>query len=251
MQVAAEVADAGAIPYGLSQYETLLSGNTLDVFKRNPRDLTVNNVAVVQDPFNVASSSGIVHSIDRVLVPGSEASLYDYVRTNSFFSTLLAAVHAADLQETLSDPTATFTLWAPDDGAYWDESLLEPENQDLLRDTLLYHVTPREVVTDDLAVGQEYETAFGATIEVTGTSAGGDFVLNNNALVKDVHFPGSSLSASDQRLWRLGVEIESCRTIRDRAETSKAPRTIYAVATASTRRHALGPTECCTPCRKC
>jgi len=66
------------------------------------------------------------------------------------FSTLVAAVTAAGLAETLSGP-GPFTVYAPVNDAFAAlpegtvESLLQPENKGQLTNVLLYHVDDRKL----------------------------------------------------------------------------------------------------------
>lgn len=72
------------------------------------------------------------------------------------FSTLVVAVQAADLVDTLKGP-GPFTVFAPTDEAFAKlpagtvESLLEPENKDQLVAILTYHVVPGRVPAANLA----------------------------------------------------------------------------------------------------
>ncbi len=74
------------------------------------------------------------------------------------FETLVAAVSAADLVDTLNGP-GPFTVFAPTDDAFADlppgtvETLLEPENRGQLTDILLYHVDDRHLRSVDLPHG--------------------------------------------------------------------------------------------------
>ena len=72
------------------------------------------------------------------------------------FNTLVAAVQAAGLVETLKGP-GPFTVFAPTDAAFAAlpagtvENLLLPENRDQLASILTYHVVPGKVMSGDLA----------------------------------------------------------------------------------------------------
>jgi uncharacterized surface protein with fasciclin (FAS1) repeats len=91
------------------------------------------------------------------------------------FDTLLAAVKAADLSETLSSE-GPFTVFAPTDEAFGAlpegtlDELLKEENQDQLRSILLYHVVPGEYKAEDLAGDvQNLDTAGEQSLRVDGT----------------------------------------------------------------------------------
>ncbi|MEM9783114.1 MAG: fasciclin domain-containing protein [Pseudomonadota bacterium] len=92
------------------------------------------------------------------------------------FETLVAAVQAAGLVETLQGE-GPFTVFAPTDEAFAAlpegtvENLLKPENKDQLVAVLTYHVVPGKVMSSDLA-GQKVspETVQGTTVDIDATS---------------------------------------------------------------------------------
>lgn len=77
------------------------------------------------------------------------------------FSTLVAAVQAAGLAETLSGP-GPFTVYAPVNDAFAAlpagtvETLLKPENKGQLTDVLLYHVDERKLTANMFPTGSNY-----------------------------------------------------------------------------------------------
>lgn len=88
------------------------------------------------------------------------------------FTTLVAAVEAAGLVETLKGP-GPFTVFAPTDAAFAAlpagtvEDLLKPENKDKLVAILTYHVIPGAVMAADLTEGQKAATVNGAEVTIT------------------------------------------------------------------------------------
>jgi uncharacterized surface protein with fasciclin (FAS1) repeats len=92
------------------------------------------------------------------------------------FTTLVAAVEAADLGETLSGE-GPFTVFAPTDDAFAAlpegtvESLLEPENQEQLAAILTYHVVPGEIMAADVTSG-EVTTVNGETFTIEANDDG-------------------------------------------------------------------------------
>ncbi len=83
----------------------------------------------------------------------------DIVQTaidNGSFKTLVAAVKAAGLVDTLKGP-GPFTVFAPTDDAFAKlpggtlENLLKPENKKQLVAILTYHVMPGKVMSKDIA----------------------------------------------------------------------------------------------------
>ena len=94
-----------------------------------------------------------------LLVGGTAAHAADIVETAAnagSFDTLVAAVEAAGLAETLKGE-GPFTVFAPTDEAFARlpegtvDSLLQPENRDQLVALLTYHVVHGKVLSSDLA----------------------------------------------------------------------------------------------------
>ncbi len=93
------------------------------------------------------------------------------VETESL-STLVAAVKAGDLVETLSSE-GPFTVFAPTNEAFSKlpdgvlDMLLKPENKDKLVAVLTYHVVAGNVMSTDLSNNMKAETVNGAEATVT------------------------------------------------------------------------------------
>ena len=93
------------------------------------------------------------------------------------FKTLVAAVKAADLVDTLKSE-GPFTVFAPTDEAFAKlpkgtvEELLKPENKEKLKAILAYHVVPGKVLAADVVKldGKKVKTVQGSplTIKVSG-----------------------------------------------------------------------------------
>ena len=104
--------------------------------------------------------------------------IVDIAAGNDDFSTLVAAVQAAGLVETLKGD-GPFTVFAPTNDAFAAlpegtvESLLLPENKDQLVAVLTYHVVPGAVTSDQLA-GQRLNVATvqGSTVHIDATHGG-------------------------------------------------------------------------------
>ncbi len=86
------------------------------------------------------------------------------------FNTLVAAVTAAGLAETLSGP-GPFTVFAPTDEAFAKlpagtvEDLLKPENKEKLVAILTYHVVPGKVLAADVSTSSP-KTVNGKELEI-------------------------------------------------------------------------------------
>ncbi|MGJ8587839.1 MAG: fasciclin domain-containing protein [Yoonia sp.] len=93
----------------------------------------------------------------------SEPDIVDIAASNGNFNTLVAAVTAAGLVDTLKGE-GPFTVFAPTDEAFAKlpagtvDTLLMPENIDQLTAILTYHVVPGAVTSDQLA-GQRLSVA--------------------------------------------------------------------------------------------
>ncbi len=88
-------------------------------------------------------------------------TIVEIAASDERFSTLVAAVSAADLAETLSGP-GPFTVYAPVNDAFAAlpagtvETLLKPENKDQLTNVLLYHVDDRNLPAAGIPSGSNY-----------------------------------------------------------------------------------------------
>jgi uncharacterized surface protein with fasciclin (FAS1) repeats len=111
---------------------------------------------------------------------------------NPDFSTLVAALSAAGLVETLQGE-GPFTVFAPTDAAFAAlpegllEKLLLPENIAVLTAILTYHVVPGMVMSTDVTAG-DVATVEGSTIAIT-TDMG---VMVNGATVVEVDLTASN-----------------------------------------------------------
>jgi uncharacterized surface protein with fasciclin (FAS1) repeats len=128
---------------------------------------------------------------------GGQADIIDTAAGAGQFTTLVAAVDAAGLTETLRGE-GPFTVFAPTDAAFAAlppgtvDNLLLPENQDTLVAILTYHVVPGAVMSADIA-GQQLsvatvngqEVAIDATDGVTvdgATVTTADIVASNGVI---------------------------------------------------------------------
>ena len=106
------------------------------------------------------------------------------------FTTLAAALEAADLVDTLKGD-GPFTVFAPTDEAFAAlpagtvESLLKPENKDQLVAVLTYHVVPGKVKASDVVKLDSATTVNGADVSIDA-SASGVTVDNANVVQTDI-----------------------------------------------------------------
>ncbi|MDX6749908.1 fasciclin domain-containing protein [Geminicoccaceae bacterium 1502E] len=114
------------------------------------------------------------------------ADIVDTAKEAGSFTTLVAAIEAAGLAETLKGE-GPFTVFAPTDEAFAAlpegtvEDLLNPENKEQLVGILTYHVVSGETMSSDLAgKTSEVETVEGSMLAIDAT---GDKVMVDDATV--------------------------------------------------------------------
>jgi len=126
---------------------------------------------------DLVTDNGIIHVIDAALTPPAErgeptSNIVETAIANGYFQTLVAAVQTAGLVDTLANPDASFTVFAPTDTAFEmiDPATLEAliADTDALSSVLLQHVVEGEVdsVTAFSLNGQIATNASGAMIPV-------------------------------------------------------------------------------------
>ena len=111
--------------------------------------------------------------------------IVDTAASSDQFSTLVAAVKAAGLVDTLKSD-GPFTVFAPTNEAFAAlpagtvENLLKPENKDELIAVLTYHVIPGKVMSSDIAgKTAQVDTVQGSALSIDATSG----VMVDNAMV--------------------------------------------------------------------
>ena len=123
------------------------------------------------------------------LAGGHSKDIVDTAVDAGSFTTLVAAVEAAGLVETLKGD-GPFTVFAPTDDAFAAlpegtvENLLKPENKDQLTAILTYHVVPGKVMSGDLSDGMMATTVQGG--DVTIMTEGGVKVDGANVVQADI-----------------------------------------------------------------
>ncbi|MEM8776678.1 MAG: fasciclin domain-containing protein [Pseudomonadota bacterium] len=124
-----------------------------------------------------------------VAFAGDQKDIVDTAVEAGSFTTLVAAVQAADLVDTLKGD-GPFTVFAPTDEAFAAlpegtvEDLLKPENKEKLAAILTYHVVPGKVMSGDLSDNMKAATAQGS--EVTIKTSDGVTVDGANVVKADI-----------------------------------------------------------------
>lgn len=125
---------------------------------------------------------------------GGGDDIVDIAASNPDFSTLVAAVQAAGLVDTLKGP-GPFTVFAPTNDAFAAlptgtvDNLLKPENKDQLVSILTYHVVPGKFTAADLAGKRgRVATAQGGFLHVNAT---------NGVSINDANVTSADIMASN------------------------------------------------------
>ena len=185
-----------------------VEGNSVTL-QVNKNGVKVNGINVIKADVN--ATNGVIHAIDRVLLPPDlmatkptqSETIVDVAASNPAFSTLVTAVKAAGLVETLSGK-GPFTVFAPTNEAFAAlpkgtlEKLLKPENRKLLQQVLTYHVVSGNLMAKDLRSGQ-VTTVAGSTVAVKVQNQ--KVSVNNSKVVKaDVGASNGVIHVIDQVL---------------------------------------------------
>lgn len=141
--------------------------------------------------------------------PAAAGTIVEVASSAPDFSTLVAAVKAAGLVETLSG-TGPFTVFAPTDEAFAAlpagllDKLLLPANKKTLTKILTYHVLPAKVMAADVAAGK-VKTVEGG--QLTIATDGGVKVDKATVTSTDVAATNGVIHVIDQVLVPADVDV--------------------------------------------
>lgn len=121
----------------------------------------------------IAAIAAVSFSMQSVKAdsPTSSKTIVEVAAGSDSFTTLVAAVKAAGLVDTLSGK-GPFTVFAPTDEAFAKlpegtvADLLKPENKDKLIAVLTYHVVPAKVMAKEVVSLTEAETVQGSKVKI-------------------------------------------------------------------------------------
>ncbi|MFC0171455.1 fasciclin domain-containing protein [Vibrio comitans] len=125
---------------------------------------------------------------------GMKKDIVDVAASNDDFSTLVAAVQAAGLVDTLKGE-GPFTVFAPTNEAFAKlpdgtvEMLLKPENKDKLVAILTYHVVAGKVMASDVVKLSEAKTVQGGTVMIK--------VMDGTVMVDNATVTATDIKASN------------------------------------------------------
>jgi transforming growth factor-beta-induced protein len=134
-----------------------------------------------------ALAASLLISTTAFAASPATADIVDTAVGAGSFQTLVAAVKAAGLVETLKGP-GPFTVFAPTDEAFAKlpagtlQDLLKPENKAKLTAILTYHVVPGKVMAADVVKLHTAKTVNGNSLTVK--TAGGSVMVDGAKVVK-------------------------------------------------------------------
>lgn len=244
------------------QQITTVQGDTLTVSIEGETIRLVDEMGTVTPIIeaNIEASNGAVHIVENVLLnreydyeeggpvnpetpdptdeeeetsnPTSESTpvtyptVVEYIQANTSLSTLLAAVQAANLADTLKDSSAGITVLAPTNAAFDKlpegtlEELLKSENIEQLQKLLQYHVVNVSSL-GELTNGKTFTTLTGETLTVV-VNDDGEFIQDAAGNLSRVALPvtvsdGSSVGIAAGSVYTLDTVLsaEEAETLED------------------------------------
>ncbi len=156
-----------------------------------------------------ACSSDEKEAAPETTEQASVGTIVDVAVGAGSFATLVAAVTAADLVETLSGE-GPFTVFAPTDAAFAAlpagvlDALLLPENKAVLAQILTYHVLSGKVMAADVTDG-DVATVEGQTVALA--TMGGVTVNGAKVIQADVAADNGVIHAIDAVILPPGVDV--------------------------------------------
>ena len=123
------------------------------------------------------STLALTLGVSAVSFAGEKADIVDTAVAAGSFNTLVKAVQAADLVDTLKGE-GPFTVFAPTDEAFAKlpagtlETLLKPENKDKLAAILTYHVVAGKVGAADVVKLKSAKTVNGESVKIKANKKG-------------------------------------------------------------------------------
>lgn len=171
-----------------------------------PGDTTSQAPTTSDDPYSSESSPAVGEDPTATTPEGTAAgteTLTQVVESGDSFNTLEQAIQAAGLEETLNEP-GPYTIFAPTDEAFAAlppevlDQLLQPENQETLRQVLTYHVVPGSVTSPSITPG-DVTTVSGESVAIEDNA--GAITVDGAAVIEpDIIASNGVVHAIDQVL---------------------------------------------------
>lgn len=170
----------------IRNHKSMKTNNLTKLFKK----LAVISSIVSISAFATAPVRAEHHG--EMKMSANNKNIVEVAVASDSFNTLVKAVQAAGLADTLA--SGSYTVFAPTDAAFAQslpegsvEFLLKPENKDLLRQVLSYHVTSGKVTSNQLQTGTVNMLYGGVAVRVTPGK-----VIVNNASVTNANIAASN-----------------------------------------------------------
>lgn len=173
------------------------ANSSVKVFIEKSSAVTVDGSKVIAA--DVMASNGVIHVIDKVILP---ASVVSHAINNPAFSTLVQAVVKAELVEALS-AAGPFTVFAPTNDAFaklftaLGVSGIADLTAEQLTPILLYHVVSGNVTAAQVMTGSVPTLKAGSSIEVIANTSGVKLNGNSNVIATDVQGTNGVVHAID------------------------------------------------------
>jgi len=152
-----------------------------------------------------------MNKIEETMAEADAGDIVAVAASTEGFSTLVAAIEAAGLVETLQGD-GPFTVFAPTDEAFAAlpagllDKLLLPENVGVLTSILTYHVVAGQVMSADVKAG-DVATVEGSTIAIA--TDGGVTVNGANVVTVDVAASNGVIHVINQVIVPPTVDLAS------------------------------------------
>ena len=156
----------------------------------------------------------------------TESTIPEVATRAGNFNTLLAAVGAAELAETLGGE-GPFTVFAPTDEAFEKlpkgtvKELLKPENRQKLVSILTYHVVAGRVYSESVLETGSAKTLQGQSVDFTLT-AGGIQINESNLVAADIQAANGVIHVIDQVLMPTSLDADGARKLLENSVSAGA-----------------------------
>jgi transforming growth factor-beta-induced protein len=242
---------------------SVVTANTESISVTTSGGITLNGSAKVLTA-DVRSTNGVVHIVDKVLVP---ASILRFVNTvvepayfNKNFTTLISAVTAASpsILETLLN-TSKKTLFAPTNDAFTAAGITTLPDRSTLDAVLAYHVIGSEVKANQLPSNSAPEnsaiTTLGGVFYLSNRGSNGVFIngrtrVTNTDILADngvVHVINRTLLPPSQTIAQIATALSSASSGAEFtqlvAALARVPALLDAASSADSKLTVFAPTD--------
>ncbi len=186
-----------ATGYVATLNNTAPGGNLVKVYIQAGSSVMVDASKVIVA--DVMASNGVIHAVDKVILP---ASVVNHAINNPTFSILVEAVVKAGLVEALSAP-GPFTVFAPTNQAFTNlfatlgVSGIADLTAEQLTPILLYHVVSGNVTASQVTTGSVPTLKEGSDINIVADGMGVKLNGSSNVIVTDVQGANGVIHAID------------------------------------------------------